>query len=155
MRSAQPTSPHAEAARLAKRREALTMGIDDQFVSELVDSFYARIRDDWELGPIFERRISDWGAHLAQMKRFWRSVLFSSGEFFGNPMIKHIAISELNRPHFVRWLELFESTLRDLGSDEACEHVHARARMIASSLLNGIAIHREGRMGIRPEEAFA
>jgi hemoglobin len=89
------------------------------------------------------------------MKRFWRSVLFSSGEFFGNPMIKHITISELNRPHFVRWLELFESTLRELGSEDACEHVHSRARMIASSLLNGIAIHREGRLGLRPEEAFA
>jgi hemoglobin len=147
-------SPHAQAARDAKRRHALAMEIDDHFVSELVDRFYARIRDDERLGPIFAARIGDWGPHLGQMKRFWRSILFSSGEYLGNPMMKHLAIDALDRAMFARWLDLFDASLRELGSDEAREHVHERARMIANSLLNGIAIHRDKRLSISPEEAF-
>lgn len=148
-------SPHAQAAREAKRREALAMGIDDRFVSELVDGFYTRIRGDDLVGPVFAARIADWGPHLDQMKRFWRSILFSSGEYLGNPMMKHLVIDGLDRAMFARWLELFDATLRDLGSDAAREHVHARARMIADSLLNGIAIHREKRLGIAADDAFS
>ena len=147
-------SPHAQAAREAKRSAALAMGIDDHFVSELVDRFYARIQGDDRLGPVFAARIQDWGPHLDQMKRFWRSILFSSGEYLGNPMGKHLAIDALDRAMFGRWLALFDATLRELGSDAAREHVHARARMIANSLLNGIAIHRDKRLGIAADEAF-
>jgi hemoglobin len=148
-------SPHAQAARDAKRRDALAMGIDEAFVSELVDRFYTHIRDDDLVGPVFAARIADWGPHLDHMKRFWRSILFSSGEYLGNPMAKHLVIDGLDRAMFARWLELFDATLREIGSDAAREHVHARARMIANSLLNGIAIHRDKRLGIAPGEAFA
>lgn len=147
-------SPHAQAAREAKRAAELAMGIDDRFVSELVDRFYARIREDDLVGPVFAERIAEWGPHLDQMKRFWRSILFSSGEYLGNPMMKHLVIDALDRAMFARWLELFDATLRDLGSDDAREHVHARARMIANSLLNGIAIHRDKRLSIAPVDAF-
>lgn len=134
-------SPHALAAREAKRREAQALGIDDRFVSRLVDDFYGRVREDPDLGPIFDARVKDWDEHLDRMKRFWRSVLFSSGEFLGNPMLKHAVIPGLNRALFDRWLELFGETLDTLGDAAAREHVHSRARMIASSLLNGIAMY--------------
>lgn len=139
---ASTASPHALAAREEKRREALALGIDDAFVSDLVDNFYGRIQTDPELGPIFSARIHDWPVHLERMKRFWRSVLFSSGEFLGNPMIKHAVIPGLDGKLFDRWLMLFGETLDELGGPEAREHVHSRARMIAASLLNGIGMHR-------------
>ena len=148
-------SPHALAAREEKRSAALAMGIDAYFVSVLVDRFYARIQRDDLVGPVFAARIDDWGPHLDQMKRFWRSILFSSGEYLGSPMAKHLVIDGLDRAMFVRWLDLFDATLREIGSDAAREHVHARARMIANSFLNGIAIHRENRLGLAPGEAFA
>jgi len=131
-------SAYALAAREAKRAEAGGLGIDDAFVSDLVDDFYGRVRADPALGPIFAARVKDWDQHLDRMKRFWRSVLFSSGEFFGNPMLKHMAIPGLDRPLFDRWLLLFRQTLDDLGDAEAREHVHGKARMIAASLLHGI-----------------
>ena len=130
------------------------MGIDELFVSELVERFYERIRGDALLGAIFADRISDWPVHLEQMKRFWRSVLFSSGEFFGTPMAKHVAIPGLDRSHFVHWLNLFRQTLGELGGEDACEHVQAKARMIATSLLNGILVHQEGGLGLRVEESL-
>jgi hemoglobin len=138
----QIASPHALAAREMKRREALALGIDERFISNLVDDFYARIREDAALGPIFNERVKDWGDHLDRMKRFWRSVLFSSGEFLGNPMIKHVVIPGLDRALFDRWLMLFAQTLDELGDEAAREHVHSRARAIAGSLLNGITMFR-------------
>lgn len=136
---------HARQARVAKRAEAETIGIDEDFISDMVERFYASIREDELLGPIFAARIAEWPPHLARMKQFWRSVLHNSGEFSGNPMVKHIAIPGLSEHHFSRWLELFYANLRQMDPGrEAVELVGRRARMIAESLLTGIAIARDG-----------
>lgn len=148
------TESHAAQAREAKRTAAAAIGIDDRFVSDLVEQFYDSVRDDTMLGPIFAERIGNWPNHLKQMKRFWRSILFSSGEFFGSPMAKHVAIPGLDRDHFLRWLELFHSTLDDLGPASASTHVYEKARSIAASLLNGIRIHRDGTLGLSRDEAL-
>lgn len=136
---------HAANARLAKRAAAEAIGIDDAFISIMVERFYAAIRADKLLGPIFAERITDWPLHLARMKQFWRSVLHNSGEFSGNPMMKHIAIPGLTEAHFSRWLELFYANLKQLSANpQAVQLVGDRARMIAESLLTGIAINRDG-----------
>lgn len=137
-------------ARKAKLSEALSIGIDADYISSFVDRFYARVRDDELLGPIFAEHISDWPAHLEQMKRFWRSVLHNSGEFNGSPMRKHVAIGELGDQHFSRWLCLFRDTLRE-GEvhGEATDLVATKARIIAESLLTGIKLQRHGINGSR------
>lgn len=149
-------SPHSSAAdcdtrgftqhkRAEKRAEAEEIGVDAPFIDHLVEAFYAKIREDGLLGPIFAERIADWPPHLARMKAFWRSVLHSSGEFSGNPMLKHLAIPGLELRHFSRWLELFYETLREAeGHPAATELVGTRARMIADSLLTAIAMRRDG-----------
>jgi len=141
---------YALRARAERRAQAEAIGVTPEFVSRLVDSFYARIRADAMLGPIFETQVADWDEHLGRMKRFWRSILFSSGEYSGNPMRKHVVIPGLGREHFVHWLEMFYATLRDESANaEAVALVGERARMIADSMLTGIAIHREGLAGSR------
>lgn len=137
-------------ARAAKKQAAEDIGVTADYIDRLVDTFYGSIRKDELLGPIFDERIADWPAHLARMKAFWRSVLHNSGEFSGNPMIKHIAIPGLEERHFAHWLELFYATLRELeGDGAATELVGTRARMIADSLLTGIAMHCHGLVGSR------
>lgn len=139
-----------QAARAAKRAEAEALGVDDAFVARLVESFYAAVREDTLLGPIFADRIADWPTHLERMKSFWRSILFNSGEFSGNPMRQHMAIPGLEERHFSRWLDLFYATLRDLEeSPGGTLLVAARARSIADSLLTGIAVRRDGLVGSR------
>lgn len=143
-------SAHAAAARARKRSEAEEIGIDADFVARLVETFYGRIRADAMLGPIFAARIADWPAHLDRMKGFWRSILHNSGEFAGNPMAKHLAIPGLDDSHFAQWLELFYATLRELERHPAATHlVGTRARMIADSLLTGIAMREQGLLGAR------
>lgn len=145
---------HAAAARARKRADAAAIGIDAALIDRLVEQFYARVRADEQLGPIFARHITDWGPHLAQMKRFWASILIGGGDYSGQPMRKHLAISGLTREDFLVWLGLFDETLADISATAAArEQIHTRARMIANSLLNGIAIHHHGQLGLPPEQA--
>ena len=136
--------PHSLAARERRRDDALAMGIDEGFIAAMVDHFYAAVRADAVLGPIFEPRIDDWPRHLRQMNRFWQSILLSAGNFSGNPMVKHLAIPGLDQVDFQRWLALFYATLDDIApSPEAARHIGVKARMIAESLLTGIWVHRD------------
>jgi len=145
-----PGRLHVQAKRAAARHDAEDMGVDAAFIDRLVETFYGHIRSDEMLGPIFAERIADWPPHLARMKAFWRSLLHLSGEFNGNPMAKHIAIPGLEEAHFARWLDLFYQTLRELAQDpRAPAAIGARARMIADSLLTGIALRRDGLAGAR------
>lgn len=144
------TRSFAQQKRAEKRAAAEEIGIDATFIDHLVEAFYARIREDDLLGPIFAERIADWPPHLARMKAFWRSVLHISGEFSGNPMLKHLAIPGLELRHFSRWLHLFYETLREAeGHPAATDLVGARARMIADSLLTAIEMRRNGLAGGR------
>ena len=139
------TRAHAAAKRAEKRAAAEAIGVDADHIDRFVEAFYGKVREDDLLGPIFAERIAAWPPHLARMKTFWRSVLHNSGEFAGNPMLKHIAIPGLDLAHFSRWLELFYATLREREpTSEATALVGERARMIADSLLTGIAMHRDG-----------
>lgn len=145
MQNQRYSSHHATNARIAKRDAASTLGVDDAFVSVMVENFYAKIQKDAVLGPIFSNFVHNWPEHMMRMKAFWRSVLFNSGEFSGNPMMKHIAIPGLDESHFAHWLELFYDNLRDMEQhDGAATLVGGRARMIAESLLSGIMVHRHG-----------
>jgi len=140
--------PHALAARARKRREAAAIGITPDYIAAFVAAFYARIRDDALLGPIFARHITDWAHHLDRMNVFWRGVLLNSGEYSGSPMQKHAAIGGLDAAHFARWLDLFQTTLLGLEPQgKASQHVAERARMIAGSLLAGMALHGDGPSG--------
>jgi len=147
---ASETRAYAERKRAEKLAAAEAIGVNAGYIDALVEAFYGKIRDDELLGPIFAARIADWSAHLARMKAFWRSVLHNSGEFAGNPMLKHIAIPGLEERHFAHWLGLFYATLRELEpSDDATRLVAERARMIADSLLTGIETQRSGLAGAR------
>jgi len=144
------TTDHANAARAAKRARAESLGVDEAFISSLVERFYGAVRQDDLLAPIFAERITDWPHHLDRMKAFWRSVLFNSGEFSGNPMLKHMVIPGLDQTHFSRWLELFYATLTALEPEaEGISLVASKARSIADSLLTGICTRRDGLAGAK------
>ena len=144
---------YAEQARARKASDASGMGIDDLLISRLVERFYDGIRVHELLGPIFERRIADWGPHLAQMKDFWASIAIESVRFHGNPMAKHIAIPGLTPAHFAAWLTLWDETVSDVvTNDAAADLFRDRARRIADSLQTGIALHNGGLAALQKGE---
>jgi hypothetical protein len=57
MMAVAPGSPSAEARRAAIRADAAAIGIDEVYVDRFVEAFYAHVRADAALGPIFERAI--------------------------------------------------------------------------------------------------
>ena len=126
------------------RREQLTAeimertGIDEAMIERLVRGFYAKVREDAVLGPVFESRIKDWEPHLVQMCAFWSSVALMTGRYHGTPMAKHLPLP-VDGGHFDRWLALFEETAREICPGEAEAHFVERARRIAQSLEFGIA----------------
>lgn len=136
--------PAPDRAEAAARREAAVAriradtGIDEALIDTLVEGFYARVRDDALIGPIFDERIEDWGPHLEQMKLFWSSVALSTGVYQGRPMPKHLPLP-IDAGHFDRWLEIFEAAARDLCPPVAADHFIVRARRIAESLELGVA----------------
>lgn len=146
--------PYAEIARAKKMADANDMGINDALISKLVDAFYAAIRQDDLLGPIFAAHVVDWTPHLGRMKDFWASVTLESGRFRGNPMLKHIAVGGLEQTHFDRWLVLWRETVEKIVPDTAAAAVfRSSAERIARSLLSGIRLHCGGLDAVLPPQA--
>lgn len=118
------------------QENAAGMGIDDDYISRLVDTFYERIRDDETLGPIFLGNVSNWDVHMPKMKDFWSSVVLHSSRYSGKPVPAHVKFAgEVEPRHFELWLALFEKTLEDTApSKEAVPYFMDRAERIARSL---------------------
>ncbi len=130
----------AEVHRENYRRQANGYGIDEAFVSLLVESFYTKIRADSDLGPIFDGVIGEgWPAHMNKMKQFWGAIALKTGEYHGRPMPAHMKLKQVERWHFVRWLELFAQNLEEIApSPEAKNFFNARAQNIARGLMTGM-----------------
>jgi hemoglobin len=119
-------------------RTAEAASIDEAMIERLVRGFYARVREDALIGPIFAARVTDWETHLGRMCAFWSSVMLTTGRYHGQPMQKHLPLP-VDRTHFDRWLLIFEGSARELCPPQAAEHFIERARRIAESLELGIA----------------
>ena len=126
----------AQERRAEVQRKANAIGIDEAYVSTLVDAFYARVRRDEVLGPIFEEAIGDrWDHHLPRMKAFWASVALAAGTYSGQPVPAHKKLTRVNEGHFSRWLALFRLTLENTApTPEAVDYFMERANRIAESL---------------------
>jgi hemoglobin len=119
-------------------------GPSDGQIEDLVTTFYARIRKDPELGPIFERVIgTDWTPHLKTMCDFWSSVMNSSGRYKGRPVPAHIKLTGIEPRHFARWLAMFGETAGALFEPALAQAFVQRAEKIAASLMLGFAFHAE------------
>ena len=126
----------ADKRRAQIRAKAAAMGIDEAYVSKLVETFYSRIRAHALMGPIFEEVIGeDWTRHLGTMKDFWASVAFNAGRYSGKPVPAHKKLVRVQPWHFNIWLALFRQTLEDTAPSPAAVHFFMeRAERIAQSL---------------------
>ena len=132
-----------QAARRARKTAEIRerTGIDEAMIATLVTTFYAQVRKDPLIGPIFEERIVDWSHHLEKLCDFWSSVVLMSGKYHGQPMQAHGSLP-IKGKHFDRWLEIFEATARAACPPKAAHVFIDRARRIADSLELGIAARR-------------
>ncbi|MEO9132159.1 MAG: group III truncated hemoglobin [Sphingomonas sp.] len=109
--------------------------IDEEGLSRLIPLFYDKVRQDPELGPIFNDAIADWPEHLDKLVSFWSSVMLTSGRYKGNPVIAHLKHRPRLTPAlFDRWLALWAETTAGAMQPAAAAALQAKAARIAESL---------------------
>lgn len=136
--------------RLAPDRapSAFPQPVDEAVIESIVHAFYARVRLDPEIGPIFNAAVHDWPAHLERLCAFWSSVMLTSGRYKGSPMEAHMRLGGLAPRHFARWLELFRETAATVAPEVAPLFI-AKADRIADSLQLAL-FYRPGEAGAAP-----
>lgn len=125
------------------------LAIDEARIERLVADFYASVRVDPLLGPIFEGHITDWPDHLAKLCRFWSSVTLLTGAYKGTPLQAHLALDAIGPAHFERWLALFDAATRRQCTPEQAALFMDRARRIAQSFTLALAQQR-GELPLAP-----
>jgi len=112
--------------------------ITELSITQMVDMFYARVREDAVLSPIFESKLAGrWNEHMPRMYAFWTKILLGSGNFQSNVFGKHMALAGIEREHFIHWLALFRmSAIEVFGIDDAKIPIQVAER-IAGSLQLG------------------
>ena len=102
----------------------------------LVDAFYEQVIEDKIIGEFFAEVVKlDWKVHIPIMYNFWETILLDHIVYKGNPMLKHIQLSQkkaLESKHFERWLELWEKTVRANFEGPKSDEAISRAKQIAS-----------------------
>jgi len=117
--------------------------IDEPALQQLVDTFYARVRADERIGPLFNDAIADWPEHLDKLQSFWSSVMLTSGRYKGRPLPAHIKHGDrISAASFDRWLALWRQTTDELFEPAAAAALQDKADRIAESLQLGIACAR-------------
>ena len=124
-------------------------GINEESLRYLVDAFYAKVRKDPMIGPVFNAAISDWSEHLGKLQCFWSSVMLTSGRYKGRPLPAHVKHADAISPaSFERWLTIWRETTDELLDPASAAALQDKAGRIAESLSLGIAFHRDGKAAL-------
>ncbi|MBN8247001.1 MAG: group III truncated hemoglobin [Verrucomicrobia bacterium] len=102
-------------------------------LQNLLRHFYADIRQDAVLGPIFNAHIHDWPAHLEKIGSFWARQLGAASNYPGGFAAAHLPLG-IQPEHFVRWLGLWERNCCQHLNPESAAWMTARASDIAAHL---------------------
>jgi len=132
----------AASMRRARLAPGTAVGVDEPMIERLVRAFYGKVRLDPQLGPVFNREVDDWEAHMARLCDFWSSVMLMTGRFKGQPTAVHTRLADIGPAHFARWLELFHETAAEVCPPDAAAVFGAKAEQIGESLQLGIAFSR-------------
>lgn len=112
-------------------------GLAEADIARLVDRFYAKVRADAELGPVFAAAVHDWPEHLERLTDFWCSVVLAAGRYKGNPFGAHLRLP-IREEHFETWLGLWRRTTEEELAPEHAALFQEKAERIAQSLTAGL-----------------
>jgi hemoglobin len=117
--------------------------VSEESLGLLVHRFYARVRKDPLIGPVFNRAIDDWPEHLEKLHAFWSSVMLTSGRYKGRPLPAHAKhADDIRDASFERWLSLWRQTTDEMFAAPIAAALQEKAGRIGQSLSLGIAYSR-------------
>lgn len=101
----------------------------------LLRHFYADVRQHAVLGPIFNKHIDDWSAHLAKIASFWARLTGGPSGYLGQMPAKHLRLG-IEEHHFNTWLQLWDlnccSHLKKTEAEEMICLAHEIGRRLKS-----------------------
>lgn len=124
---------------------AMDNSITRDDIARITKVFYAEVRRDPLLGPIFNGKLGTtdevWDPHIAKIGEFWASIFLKTRTYKGNPMAKHAGLEGITPVHFSHWLELFAEAGQKTLPEVKQEMFNKTAARIAKSLQMGLAFH--------------
>lgn len=124
------------------------INLQEDDLRRVVHAFYAKVRTDSQLGPVFNGAIGDWSGHLEKLTAFWSSVMLTTGRYKGQPMAVHLQHAEaMTTPAFARWLRLWRETTDEMLVPQQASALQDKAARIAESLALGIRFQRGDGLG--------
>lgn len=115
---------------------------DADSIHRLVHDFYADVRADPVLAPVFDAAIGDhWESHLGRMVDFWSTVALGTHSFRGNVFAKHMALDGVTPAHFTAWTRLWAEHTHALFEPGVARELQAVALGIARNLFRGYFGH--------------
>lgn len=127
---------HSAEIQMRAKEQMAAIGITEQLIDDLVERFYAKIKEHETLGAVFNQHIQNrWPEHMTKMKQFWTALAFKTGSYGGKPVQAHFGVQGISSELFPQWLHTFHLTLEDSNiSDEAQQWFYSTAERIAKSL---------------------
>lgn len=121
-------------------------------IAILIQSFYAKIRADAEIGFYFNELIKDWDSHLEKLTDFWEMNLFGGKIYKGNPLEAHNKVDahfdgKISPNDFGIWLNYWFATLEELFEGENVEILKRRARKMGTFIMVSIYENRAKKSG--------
>jgi hemoglobin len=121
-------------------------------ILNLLRHFYADVRQDPLIGPVFNAQIKDWKEHLDIIASFWETLI-GGPRTYARPMpMKHVPL-HLQEDHFERWLFLWQANCRAqlptyLAREmiDLADHIGGKLRLI-------LCISDTGLRPLRPQTA--
>ena len=108
--------------------------VNEEGLARLVARFYATVRTDPLIGPLFNDAIDDWPEHLEKLTAFWSSLMLTSGRYKGAPMAAHLKHrSRITPEMFDRWLALWRTAIEAEMPPGIAAAMQAKAERIAQN----------------------
>ena len=119
-------------------QQQTTQSLNTESITTLVHDFYADVRADPVLGPVFEQALHErWEPHLQRMVDFWSTIALGDKRYSGNVFAKHMALSGITPEHFAAWVRLWGQHTERLFAPDVAHELQSVAHGIARNLYLG------------------
>jgi hemoglobin len=109
-------------------------------IEKLVNHFYLKVKKDQSIGYFFNKmEQSDWDKLMIKMTSFWENILFASGDYEGNPMLKHEELNKIeliDRDKFHQWNQIFEESVDELFEGNKAIEIKNRGLNISAAIIH-------------------
>lgn len=105
-------------------------------IRDCIRKFYGKGKKDALLGPIFGN-IPELEEHMVVIADFWSKSLLGTTRYDGHPFAAHVHLP-VEPEHFVRWLELFGETAREILPAQQAQQAITKAQHMTQCFQSGL-----------------